>query len=69
MMTLQQAGRWIKPARLVGFGSDTADVQIQRVHTDTRTLAAGDLFIALKGDTYDANDFLGCRRACRAMML
>ena len=58
MMTLQQAGRWIKPARLVGFGSDTVDVQIKRVHTDTRTLVAGDLFIALKGDTYDANDYL-----------
>ena len=56
MMTLQQASGWIKPARLVGFNN--ADVQIKRVHTDTRTLAAGDLFIALKGDKYDANDYL-----------
>jgi UDP-N-acetylmuramoyl-tripeptide--D-alanyl-D-alanine ligase len=56
MMTLQQASGWIKPARLVGF--ETADVQIKRVHTDTRTLAAGDLFIALKGEKYDANGFL-----------
>ncbi len=58
MMTLQQASRWIKPAQLVGFGADSADVQIKRVHTDTRTLAVGDLFIALKGEKYDANDYL-----------
>jgi UDP-N-acetylmuramoyl-tripeptide--D-alanyl-D-alanine ligase len=58
MMTLQQASGWIKPARLVGFGADSSEVQIKRVHTDTRTLAAGDLFIALKGEKYDANDFL-----------
>ncbi len=58
MMTLQQASRWIKPAQLVGFGADSADVQIKRVHTDTRTLATGDLFIALKGEKYDANDYL-----------
>ncbi len=56
MMTLQQASDWIKPAQLVGF--DRADVQIKRVHTDTRTLAVGDLFIALKGEKYDANDYL-----------
>ncbi len=58
MMTLQQASGWIKPAQLVGFGTDSADVQIKRVHTDTRTLAVGDLFIALKGEKYDANDYL-----------
>ena len=58
MMTLQQASGWIKPAQLVEYGADTADVQIKRVHTDTRTLAAGDLFVALKGEKYDANDFL-----------
>ena len=34
-----------------------------RVHTDTRTLAAGDLFVALKGERFDANDFLADARA------
>ena len=29
-----------------------------RVHTDTRSTRAGDLFIALRGDTFDANQFL-----------
>ena len=30
----------------------------QRVHTDTRSLQAGDLFVALKGERFDAHDFL-----------
>ncbi|WP_294635608.1 UDP-N-acetylmuramoyl-tripeptide--D-alanyl-D-alanine ligase [uncultured Aquabacterium sp.] len=29
-----------------------------RVHTDTRTLQAGDLFVALRGERFDAHDFL-----------
>ncbi|MCH8178927.1 MAG: UDP-N-acetylmuramoyl-tripeptide--D-alanyl-D-alanine ligase [Proteobacteria bacterium] len=31
---------------------------IARVHTDTRTLQAGDLFLALRGERFDAHDFL-----------
>jgi len=54
MMTLEQAVSWIPGARLVGDGK----TYIDRVHTDTRTLAAGDLFVALKGERFDANDFL-----------
>ena len=54
MMTLQQALQWLPGARLVG----DASVRVQRVHTDTRTLQAGDLFLALKGERYDANKFL-----------
>ncbi|MBT2322117.1 UDP-N-acetylmuramoyl-tripeptide--D-alanyl-D-alanine ligase [Variovorax paradoxus] len=59
MMTLGQAKAWIPGARLVG---DPA-TPILRVHTDTRTLAAGDLFVALKGERFDANDFLADARA------
>jgi len=33
-------------------------VTVQRVHTDTRTLEPGDLFVALKGERFDGNDFL-----------
>ena len=29
-----------------------------RVHTDTRSTRSGDLFVALRGDTFDANQFL-----------
>jgi UDP-N-acetylmuramoyl-tripeptide--D-alanyl-D-alanine ligase len=54
MMTLQQVLNWVGPAVLLGDGA----MQIKRVHTDTRTLQAGDLFVALKGERFDANDFL-----------
>ena len=54
MMTLEQAGQWLTNARPVGDMSLTP----LRVVTDTRSLRAGDLFVALKGDTFDAHDFL-----------
>jgi UDP-N-acetylmuramoyl-tripeptide--D-alanyl-D-alanine ligase len=59
MLTLQQALPWLSGARLIGDGS----VAVQRVHSDTRTLQPGDLFVALKGERFDANDFLPEARA------
>lgn len=58
-LTLAQAQAWIPGARGVG---DPATA-IARVHTDTRTLAPGDLFVALKGERFDANAFLADARA------
>jgi UDP-N-acetylmuramoyl-tripeptide--D-alanyl-D-alanine ligase len=57
MFDLQQAQAWIG-GRLVGDGA----VQVRRVHTDTRTLQPGDLFVALKGERFDANDFIAAAR-------
>ena len=54
MMTLQQALAWLPGAQAVG----EPDVAIGRVHTDTRTLVPGDLFVAIKGEQHDANAFL-----------
>ena len=58
MMTLHQALQWLLPriptARLVGDGG----LSVHRVHTDSRTLQRGDLFVALKGERFDANAFL-----------
>jgi UDP-N-acetylmuramoyl-tripeptide--D-alanyl-D-alanine ligase len=54
MLTLQQALGWLPSSTLVGSGA----VQLNRVHTDTRSIQPGDLFVALKGDRFDANDFL-----------
>ncbi|MBI2769759.1 MAG: UDP-N-acetylmuramoyl-tripeptide--D-alanyl-D-alanine ligase [Burkholderiales bacterium] len=54
MFTLQQALAWLPGAKLVGDGATA----ISRVHTDTRTLQAGDLFVALQGERFDANDFI-----------
>ncbi|MEK8048256.1 UDP-N-acetylmuramoyl-tripeptide--D-alanyl-D-alanine ligase [Ideonella margarita] len=54
LMTLAQAQVMIPGAVLVGDGA----LAFARVHTDTRSLKAGDLFVALKGEKFDANDFL-----------
>jgi UDP-N-acetylmuramoyl-tripeptide--D-alanyl-D-alanine ligase len=53
-MTLSQAHAWIPGSRLVGNGS----VALQRVCTDTRSVAPGDLFVALKGERFDGGQFL-----------
>ncbi|MCF8160800.1 MAG: UDP-N-acetylmuramoyl-tripeptide--D-alanyl-D-alanine ligase [Polaromonas sp.] len=63
MMTLQQAAVWLAPAQTPADGPDPAQVLIERVHTDTRTLAPGDLFVALRGERFDGNDFLQEARA------
>ena len=54
MMTLQTAVQWLPGATLVGEGATS----VQRVHTDTRSVEPGDLFLALKGEKFDANSML-----------
>ena len=66
MMTLAQALAFVRQrapeARLIGDGA----TPLLRVHSDTRTLAAGDLFVALKGERFDANQLLPQARAAGA---
>ncbi|HSV51054.1 MAG TPA: UDP-N-acetylmuramoyl-tripeptide--D-alanyl-D-alanine ligase [Burkholderiaceae bacterium] len=59
MMTLAEALRWLPGGRLVGDGAQA----VRRVHTDTRSVQAGDLFVALQGERFDANDFLAEAKA------
>lgn len=54
MMTLGLAHQLLPGSTLVG---DSA-TPLMRVHTDTRTLQAGDLFVALRGERFDAHDHL-----------
>jgi UDP-N-acetylmuramoyl-tripeptide--D-alanyl-D-alanine ligase len=54
MMTLAQAHAMLPGSTLVGDGTQ----EIERVHSDTRTLQTGDLFVALKGERFDAHDKL-----------
>jgi UDP-N-acetylmuramoyl-tripeptide--D-alanyl-D-alanine ligase len=54
MFTLAEALAALPGSVLVGDGS----VAVARVHSDTRSLQQGDLFVALKGDRFDANDFI-----------
>ena len=53
-LTLGELAGWLAGARLIG----DAGVHCDRVHTDTRTLRPGDLFVALKGERFDAAAFL-----------
>lgn len=54
MKTLTELLPSLAGARAVGHIS----AAVQRVHTDTRSLRAGDLFVALQGERFDAHDFL-----------
>ena len=62
LMTLGQAHALLPGATLVG---DPA-TPLLRVHSDTRNLQPGDLFVALRGERFDANDFLPQARAAGA---
>ena len=63
MMTLAQAHALLPASSLVG----DAAVELHRVHSDTRSLRAGDLFVALKGERFDAHDFLAQAKASGAV--
>ena len=63
MMSLAEAQRLVPGAVLVG---DPA-LRVKRVHSDTRTLQVGDLFVALRGERFDAHDFLPQARAAGAV--
>ena len=62
MMTLAQAHALLPGSVLVGDGTTA----LQRVHSDTRSLRSGDLFVALKGEHFDAHDFLAQAKASGA---
>ncbi len=62
MMELAQALRWLPGAALYGNPRQP----ITRVHSDTRSLRAGDLFVAIRGEHFDANRFLDQAKAAGA---
>lgn len=53
-ISLGQLHAWLPHSRLVGDPS----LLVSRIHTDSRSLIKGDLFVALKGDRFDGHDFL-----------
>ena len=59
MATLGDAARMLPEARLVG----SATTSFARVHSDTRSIASGDLFVALRGERFDAHAFLADAKA------
>lgn len=62
MMTLAQAQAFLPGSQLYGDGATA----VQRVHSDSRSLREGDLFVALRGERFDAHDFLSGARAAGA---
>ena len=62
-LSLAQAQALLPGSTLVGDGA----TGFARVHSDTRSLRAGDLFVALRGERFDANDFLAQARASGAV--
>ena len=62
MATLGDLQALVSGATLVG---DPA-TRVERVASDTRTLRPGDFFVALRGERFDAHDFLAQARAAGA---
>jgi UDP-N-acetylmuramoyl-tripeptide--D-alanyl-D-alanine ligase len=54
MLSLQQAAAMTEALRIVGAPQQ----RFERVHTDSRSVQPGDLFVALRGERFDAHDFL-----------
>ncbi len=54
-------------ARRLEVPFEGRDVSFDRVITDTRQIAPGDLFVALKGEHFDAHEFIGQAREAGAV--
>jgi UDP-N-acetylmuramoyl-tripeptide--D-alanyl-D-alanine ligase len=58
-LSLQKAMTWLTGAHCVG----SVDQRVDRVHTDSRSLQSGDLFVALRGEKFDGNQFMAQAKA------
>jgi UDP-N-acetylmuramoyl-tripeptide--D-alanyl-D-alanine ligase len=63
LMTLAQANALLPGSLLVGDGA----IAIRRVHSDSRSTQAGDLFVALRGDRFDGHDHVQAAIAAGAV--
>jgi UDP-N-acetylmuramoyl-tripeptide--D-alanyl-D-alanine ligase len=66
MMSLRQAADLLATRHIACTLVGDEQTPINRVHTDTRTVAAGDLFVALRGERFDAHEFLPQAKAAGA---
>jgi UDP-N-acetylmuramoyl-tripeptide--D-alanyl-D-alanine ligase len=58
-LTLQKMHQAIPGSTLLHVSEKDFNTPIQRVSTDSRKIQPGDFFIAIKGDKFDGNAFLG----------
>ena len=63
LMTLAQAHALLPVSTLAGNGATA----LSRVHTDTRSIQPGDLFVALRGERFDGHEFIAQARAAGAV--
>ena len=54
MIKLGKLHAWLDGSKLFG----NSETIVERIHTDTRTIQQGDLFVALSGDQFDGNAFV-----------
>ena len=64
--SLSQLARAIPGARVLNDAADVAT--FDGISTDSRNAAAGSLFVALRGETFDAHDFLGALTGVAAVV-
>ena len=60
-LTLSQLQAWLPkavPANTSALNVADSVIQIKAVRTDSRSVVAGDLFVALKGEKFDGTAFL-----------
>ena len=58
-LPLALALSWLSQSR----GVNVQSVMVERVHTDSRSLQAGDLFVALRGERFDGHQFMAQAKA------
>ncbi|WP_445003229.1 UDP-N-acetylmuramoyl-tripeptide--D-alanyl-D-alanine ligase [Halomonas mongoliensis] len=59
--------RLAEVAEALGLAAPAADLTVDEIVTDTRQLAPGSLFVALRGERFDAHDFLDRAREAGAV--
>ncbi|MBD2088683.1 UDP-N-acetylmuramoyl-tripeptide--D-alanyl-D-alanine ligase [Microcoleus sp. FACHB-1515] len=55
--SIQQLSDWLSSAT-VNFDDDRLQIPIAGISTDTRSIASGDVFLALRGDRFDGHAFV-----------
>jgi UDP-N-acetylmuramoyl-tripeptide--D-alanyl-D-alanine ligase len=63
MTSLAQVQAWLPQAQLDG----APEPVFRRVHTDSRSIEPGDLFVALRGERFDGSEFLAQAQALGAV--
>ncbi|MFN9775298.1 MAG: Mur ligase family protein, partial [Burkholderiales bacterium] len=69
MLELRQAFGWLSGGRLIAADPGEPPLVLTGVSTDTRAVKPGELFVALRGDSHDAHDFIDRALAAGASAL